>query len=99
MTNPCVDDFESRLKRLVKVMTNAHSSNSWRAPIELAVAVSVFAVAAALTLSWFGGVGDTWIVLGTIVGASIVGWRQPEARLRGRLVPIKVLTGTRRHSA
>jgi hypothetical protein len=69
-------------------MENPAPERNWRGPIELAVAVSVFAVAAALTLSWFAGVSDTWIVVGTIVGASIVGWRQPAARLT--LMPIRV---------
>ena len=70
-------------------MTNANSPSGWRAPIELAVVVSTFAVAAALALSWFAGVSDTWIVIGTIVGGSIIGWRQPEARVRSALQPVR----------
>lgn len=64
------------------VMPTPKSPNPWRAPLELAVVVSTVAVAFAIALSWFAGVQDSWIVVGTIVVASVIGWRQPEARLR-----------------
>ncbi|MGD9703301.1 MAG: hypothetical protein AB7J47_02425 [Acidimicrobiia bacterium] len=35
----------------------------------------------ALALSWFIGVNEAPIVFGTVVAASIIGWRQPAARL------------------
>ncbi len=72
------------------VMTNSPRNRSWRAPVELALAVSVMALAAALALRWFVGLGEGPIVIGTIVIASIIGWRQPEARVRPVLQPVRV---------
>ncbi len=51
------------------------------ASIELAVVVSLLAVALAVALSSFAGVATAPIVIGTIVAASVVGWSQPAARL------------------
>ena len=52
------------------------------ASIELAVVVSLLAVALAVALSSFAGVAQAPIVIGTIIAASVVGWSQPAARLR-----------------
>ena len=64
----------------------AHSGVSI-ASIELAVVVSLVAVALAVALSSFAGGAQAPIVIGTIIVASIIGWSQPAARLRP--VPVR----------
>ncbi|MGE0510616.1 MAG: hypothetical protein AB7Q42_16975 [Acidimicrobiia bacterium] len=66
------------------MMTSTPTSSTapaWRTTFELALLVSTVAVAVALALSWFIGVNEAPIVFGTVVAASIIGWRQPAARL------------------
>jgi hypothetical protein len=58
----------------------ARAATPWRAVIEMAALVSVVAAAVAILLTWFLGLGEVPVVLGTIVGASWVGWRQPAMR-------------------
>ncbi len=83
----------------MNVMPTPKTPNNWRAPLEMAVVVSTVAVALALTLSWFVGVNDSWIVVGTIVAASVIGWRQPEARLRPATHRVTTVQARRRQSA
>ena len=52
------------------------------ASVELAIVVSLIAVAVAVALSSFVGIAQAPIVIGTIVAASAIGWAQPAARLR-----------------
>jgi hypothetical protein len=58
----------------------------WRTTFELALLVSTVAVTCALALSWFIGVPEAPIVIATMIAASVVGWRQPAARLH----PVRV---------
>lgn len=83
----------------MNVMPTPKSPNTWRAPLELAVVVSTVAVTLALSLSWFVGISESWLVVGTLIGASIIGWRQPEARLRPATHRVTTVHARRRQSA
>ncbi len=76
------------------VMSNSPSRRGLSASIELAAVVSTFAVVAAITLSWFAGLGESWIVYATIAAATYVGFRQPEAQVRTLPVPVERQIGT-----
>jgi hypothetical protein len=54
---------------------------AWRTTFDLALIVSTAAATLAVALSWFFGVTEAPIVVGTVIAASVVGWRQPAARL------------------
>jgi hypothetical protein len=73
------------LRRLIHMMTSAPTATAptpnWRYIAELALVVSTLAATLGFALAWFLGVQETPIVLGTIAAASLVGWRQPGARL------------------
>jgi len=81
------------------VMTNSTHRGSWKGPIELAVVVSTLCLTIALALSWFVGVSEQWLMLGTIVAASVIGWTQPAARLRPALVRHSSVSVHRRQTA
>jgi len=55
--------------------------NEWRTTVELALLVSTVAATLAFALSWFARVDEAPIVLLTVVAASVIGWRQPAARV------------------
>jgi fatty acid desaturase len=57
-------------------------------PIVLALAVSVVAVLAAVTAHVVFGVGETPIVIGTLVVASIAGWFNAETGTRASVTPL-----------
>lgn len=63
----------------------------WRTTFDLALLVSTVAVALAIGLST-AGVGEAPIVLLTLTVASVVGWRQPSARIS--LAPVMQLEST-----
>ena len=76
----------------MNVMPHTTPRTHWRVTFEFALAVTLLLVAFAVALSAFVGVDDYWIVLATIVAASIVGWHQPSAR-GDRPVPALALEG------
>ena len=55
-----------------------------RSSRELAILVSAFAAVFAYALHRFAGVGEVPLVLGTLVGGSLVGWNQPALRAAPR---------------
>lgn len=65
-----------------------------RSTFEIAALTSVLLATLAYALHRFAGVGETPIVLGAIVVASIVGWNQPALRAAprraGRLAVVRV---------
>ena len=70
----------------------SHSSapTVWRTILELALLVSTGAATLAFALSTFAGVGEAPIVIATVVAASVIGWRQPAARLHpARVRPLE----------
>jgi uncharacterized membrane protein YczE len=65
-------------------MTRTPTSSTapaWRTTFDIALLVSTAAATLAVALSWYFGVNEAPIVLGTVIAASIIGWRQPAARL------------------
>ena len=69
----------------------SHSSAAtvWRTIFELALLVSTGAATLAFALSKFAGVGEAPIVIATLIAASVIGWRQPAARLHPARVPLE----------
>ena len=65
-----------------------------RSTVELAVVLSLSFVTAALALSWFLHVPAQALVIGTIVLATAVGFRQPAARL----APVRTAPRPRVHA-
>ncbi|MEZ5219070.1 MAG: hypothetical protein R2705_10105 [Ilumatobacteraceae bacterium] len=61
-------------------MTQPDHRHDWRSTFELAALCAVIAVAVTVTLASFVGVGEMWLVLGTIVAASFVGFRRERVR-------------------
>ena len=77
-------ESDGALRRLIHVMTRTPTSSTapaWRTTFDLALLVSTAAATIAVVLSWYFGVNEAPIVLGTVIAASIFGWRQPAARL------------------
>lgn len=65
-------------------MTRTPTSSTapaWRTTFDIALLVSTAAATLAVALSWFFGLTESQIVVGTVIAASIIGWRQPAARL------------------
>jgi hypothetical protein len=68
---------------------HATAPNEWRTTVSIATLVSTVAATVALSLHWFLGVDEGPIVLATLAAASVVGWRQPTARLHvARVRPV-----------
>lgn len=57
-------------------------------PIVLALVVSVVAAIAAVTANVVFGIGETPIVIGTLVVASIAGWLNAETGTRATVTPL-----------
>ena len=77
-------ESDCALRRHIHVMTRTTTSSTapaWRTTFDLALLVSTAAATLAVALSWFFGVTEAQIVVGTVIAASIFGWRQPAARL------------------
>lgn len=68
-------------------------------PIVLALVVSVVAVLAAVTAHVVFGVGETPIVIGTLVVASIAGWFNAETGTRATVTPLDGRRATGMRSA
>lgn len=65
---------------------------------ELAGLASVIAITFAYALHRFVGIGETPIVLGTLIAASLLGWNQPGMRPAPRRVGRAPSVGPRRDS-
>jgi hypothetical protein len=68
-------------------------------PIVLALVVSVVAALAAVTAHVVFGVGETPIVIGTLVVASIAGWLNAETGVRATVTPLDGRRSTGMRSA
>ena len=70
--------------------SSSPAPTAWRTAFELALLVSTVAATLAFALSTFAGVSETPIVIATVVAASVIGWRQPTARLHpARVRPLE----------
>lgn len=78
--------------QVMTMMTNptARTTTTTRShlPIALAAIVSVVAVAVAVTAHLAFGVGETPLVIGTLVVASIIGWVNADRRSTATVTPM-----------
>jgi hypothetical protein len=70
-------------------MNPTHTTNPTRIrPIVLALVVSIVAAVGAVTANLVFGIGETPIVIGTLVLASIAGWLNAETGTRATVTPL-----------